>query len=98
MSLYACKDQLCQNNQDLYSVGEIIEHLRKKHKLLFIQRPNSLGIADSHGHVWYCFDCETKWGKDHRSFQSDKAMWHHLNDRHDYQLDKIKAIGTQYLG
>ncbi|PMD59024.1 uncharacterized protein K444DRAFT_613812 [Hyaloscypha bicolor E] len=88
--LYACKDQLCEDYQDLHSLGEIIKHLRTKHKLSFIRRPQSLGISDSHGHVWYCFHYETKRGKDHRSFQSDKAIWDHLNDRHDYQLDKIK--------
>jgi hypothetical protein len=63
--LYACNDQLCQHDQDLYSLDEVIEHLRKKHKLSFIKRPNRLGISDGHGHVWYCFQCEAKTGKDH---------------------------------
>ena len=88
--LYACNDQLCQGDQDLYSLGEVIEHLRAKHKLSFIQRPRELGASDSHGYVWYCFHCSTKAGKDHRSFQSDKVIWDHLNICHDYQLDKIK--------
>lgn len=88
--LFACKDQLCEDDQGLHSLGEAIEHLRTKHKLCFIRRPHSLGLSDSHGHVWYCFQCGTKTGKDYRSFQSHKAMWDHLNDRHNYQLDKIK--------
>jgi hypothetical protein len=88
--LYSCEDQLCREDLDLHSLGETIEHLRKKHRLSFIRRPGSLGTSDSHGHVWYCFDCETKAGKNHRSFQSNKAMWDHLNDHHNHQLDNIK--------
>jgi hypothetical protein len=87
--LYTCNDQLCEDDQDLDGLDEVIEHLRTKHKLAFIQRPNKLGTSDGHGHVWYCFQCETNAGKDHRSFQSDAAMWDHLNDCHDYQLPTI---------
>lgn len=92
--LFTCNDRLCHDpldlhGLDLYGLGEVIEHLRSKH-LSFIRRPNALGFSDSHGHVWYCFHCESKTGNDHRSFQSDKAMWDHLNDRHDHQLDGIK--------
>lgn len=88
--LYTCEDWLCQNDQDLDGVGEVIEHLRTKHGLSFIRRPQSLGVADSHGHIWYCFDCETKMGKNHKSFQSHTAMWDHLNACHDFQVDKIQ--------
>jgi len=88
---FACNDPLCGGDQDLYSLSEVIEHLRTKHRIPFIRRPQRLGVPDSHGHVWYCFDCEAKSGKNHRSFQSSKAMWSHLNDRHDYQLDMIHA-------
>jgi hypothetical protein len=91
--LYACNKQLCEDDQDLYGLDEIIEHLRTKHKLSFIRRPQGLGISDSHGNVWYCFHCWAKTGKEHRSFRSDKAMWNHLNDKHDYQLDGIKLEG-----
>lgn len=91
--IYACYDHL-DNHGDpvLYSldVDEVIEHLRSKHKLSFIRRPNRPGDQDSHEHVWYCFDGETDTGKDHRSFQSGEAMWNHLNDRHFDQLDGIK--------
>lgn len=87
--LYTCNDaRICHDNEHLYDVGEVIEHLRTKHKLSF-SRQRGLGIPDNHGHIWYCFYCETKTGKNHRSFDSHKAMWDHLNDRHDYMLDTI---------
>lgn len=88
--LYGCEDQLCQNDQDLHSFGEIIEHLRTKRKLSFKPRPQSMGISDIHGQVWYCFHCGIKTGKDHGNFQSNEAMWDRLNDLHNHQLDKIK--------
>ncbi|KAL4931040.1 beta-ketoacyl reductase [Aspergillus undulatus] len=28
--------------------------------VIFIRRPGRLGAADSHGHLWYCYDCESK--------------------------------------
>jgi len=86
--LYACEDQLCQHDLNLYYLDEIIEHLRKKH-LSFIRRPRALGSRDSHGHLWYCYRCETEI-KDHRSFQSNKDMWKHLNSCHYHELDKVK--------
>jgi hypothetical protein len=88
--LYACYDRLCQDDMRLYSLGEAIEHLRSKHKLSFIRRPFGLGVPDSHGWIWYCFHCEKDTGKDHRSFRSDKAMWDHLRDRHDCEINEIK--------
>lgn len=92
LQLYVCEHQLCEEDQYLYGLNEVIEHLRKKHKLSFIIRPNRLGDSDGHGHVWYCFDCETKAGKNHKSFGSGKAIWDHLNRCHNfgYGLDKIK--------
>lgn len=32
--LYTCNDRICQDNQDLYDVCEVIELLRTKQKLL----------------------------------------------------------------
>lgn len=84
---YVCSDSLCADHV-LRGLAEVIEHLRTRHRLSFIRRPDSLGLSDSHGNFWYCFDCETAI-KDHRSFRSDKAMWDHLCDRHDYQVDNI---------
>lgn len=86
--LYTCNDRICRDSEVLYDVGEVIEHLRRKHKLLF-SRQRGLGSPDRHGHIWYCFYCKTKTGKNHRSFDSHKAMWDHLNDRHDDMLDTI---------
>ena len=62
---------------------DAIEHIRKCfNNGYFIRRPGAVGVSDSHGHIWYCFSCETK-TKNHRSFNSDAAMWQHLNDCHD---------------
>lgn len=43
-----------------------------------IRRPSRLGMPENHGHVWYCFQCEGKAGKDYRRFRYDKATWDHL--------------------
>lgn len=81
--------RLCEGDQDLYSLNKTIEHLRAKHGLWFIIRPNRLGNPDSHGHVWYCFLCETS-HKDHRSFKSPNDMWKHLSHCHNHELGKIR--------
>ena len=88
--IYDCTNQLCEYGQYLCGPGEAIEHLREKHKLLFIRRPQRPGTPDTHGNIWYCYACETKMGKDHRSFQSDGAMWRLLNHCHNHELDDIK--------
>ncbi|CAG8952051.1 hypothetical protein HYFRA_00000787 [Hymenoscyphus fraxineus] len=96
---YTCKARRCQlftadsdkPSINLDTLDEVIEHLRSAHKLTYIRRPNRLGIPDTHGHLWYCFHvkCETREGKDHRSFRSDGAMWDHLNACHDWDIDGI---------
>jgi hypothetical protein len=63
----------------LWDLGQVIDHLRGVHGWRFIRRPYALGFSDSHGHLWYCFGCDTKLGKGHKSFRSDKAIWDHLN-------------------
>ena len=86
---YSCTESSCS---DLYldHLGEVIEHLRGIHGHSFmIRRPFALGMPDSHGNIWYCFGCEGKLGKDHRSFGSDKAMWNHLSALHDSCVDYI---------
>ena len=88
--LYDCLDQSCQDLQYLSGLDEVIDHLRKKHRLNFIRRLYGLGDADDQGLVWYCEYCQSQKGHSHRSFESDKAMWDHLNDRHGYKLDKIR--------
>ena len=81
------------HNEQLTSLAGIIEHLRRQHKLRFISRPAALGSQDDHGNSWYCFSCTTRWEKDHRSFRSDRAMWDHLNAKHDIELDDIFITG-----
>jgi len=85
---YFCKDQRCQN--DIDGLGAVIEHLRKKHVSYIRLPPGGLGAPDRHRHVWYCFRCEDhKTGKDHKSFNSDEAMWAHLKSHYDSELDYI---------
>lgn len=70
-----------QHDKDFADKGQAIEHLRAKH-VSFIGRPK-FGQTDAHGHYWYCFDCGSGL-KNHRSFNSDKAMWSHLKASHSY--------------
>jgi hypothetical protein len=86
---YTCKDTYC-NSRYLWDLGQVIEHLRGAHGKSFLRRPCVLGILDSHGHLWYCFGCDTKLGKGYRSFRSDKTMWDHLNTCRDCDVDDIR--------
>ena len=82
------KDKRCQPfSSD--GLGEVIEHLRREHEPNNVKRPNALGIPDSHGHLWYCFGCTGAYGKDHKSFGSDRGMWDHLNQCHSHWLVDI---------
>lgn len=76
-----------EHGKDFASMGQAIDHIRAKHAS-FIRRPGRLGETDTHGHYWYCFDCETAL-KDHRSFDSDEAMWRHLEHSHSYVMDQF---------
>jgi hypothetical protein len=73
-------------SQDL---GEVIEHLRRNHQPSNIKRPQALGVSTSHGHLWYCFGCGGRYGKDHKSFDSDRDMWEHISKCHDHWLEDI---------
>ena len=84
MELYTCTE----HDQDFRTLADVLEHLRKRHASL-IRRPASLGIPDSHGHLWYCFYCESDFN-DHRSYNSDKAMFDHLRRRHSDVTDSIR--------
>jgi hypothetical protein len=88
-ALYMCARMSC-DEQEFESLNEVIEHVRSAHKLRFIHRPGGLGERDGHGHLWQCFACDTKSFKGHRSYDSDQAMWNHLNSCHDSDLDDIK--------
>lgn len=79
-----------EHDKEIADMGEAIEHLRPKH-VSFIRRPGCLGEADTHGHYWYCFDCGSGL-KDHRSFNSDKAIWSHLKNRHSYIMDYYPGL------
>lgn len=87
--LYHCMDRFCENTLDLYTQGEALEHLRDKH-IPFLSRPQGLGVADGHGHIWYCLKCETLL-KDHKSFDSHNAVWDHLRSSHNHEIECIKV-------
>ena len=86
--MWVCKE--CPRSSCYYCATEFdlledaIEHVRKHH-FSGIRRPGAIGNKDSHGHIWYCFDCDTGL-KDHRSFDSDEAMLAHLNDVHGFYI------------
>ena len=88
---YVCTDKKCPDEY-LDSLGEVIDHLRGTHRI--IQRPHALGVPDSHGHIWYCF-CFGQLSQYHKSFNSHRAMWDHLNSKHDDCLDYIR-LGSAY--
>jgi hypothetical protein len=75
-----------EHDIEISDLGQAIEHIRAKH-VSFIRRPGRLGQMDGHGHYWYCYDCGS-WLKDHRSFDSDRAMWSHLKASHSDIMDR----------
>ena len=93
-----CPNSSCWNCANIFDdLADAIEHIRKYHGIN-IGRPGAVGCSDSHGHQWFCFDCETAF-KDHRSFNSDRAMLQHLTDCHDdYIIHANKAgMDTDHL-
>ena len=96
-SMFACKDR-SKNCQSFLSsdLGEIIEHLRRDHKPHDIKRPHALGVSDSHEHLWYCFACRGKLGEDHRSYDSDQAMWQHIKQCHEWLTDIVPEFEASY--
>ncbi|PWY83693.1 hypothetical protein BO94DRAFT_536383 [Aspergillus sclerotioniger CBS 115572] len=82
MPYYTCT----QDNNDFTREADLIEHIRHHHYADFIRRPGYPGIEDSHGHMWYCFECDRP-TSDHRSFDSDRAMLNHLRSCHGYFTD-----------
>ncbi|KAL4778454.1 hypothetical protein BJX76DRAFT_343143 [Aspergillus varians] len=80
-----------EHGDDFWGLDKAIEHLRRHHAS-FIRRPGRLGAADSHGHIWYCMDCESRYLNDHRSFDSDGAMWKHLTACHPFISDCVEVI------
>lgn len=85
------REYTCTNHDhDFCGLSDIIEHIRKVHTS-FIRRPGRPGHVDSHGHMWYCFECDRLPYQDHRSYDSDRAMLDHLKDRHSELLEHIYA-------
>ena len=77
----------CTEHEYYFDTREAIEHLRRFH-VDFIKRPGRPGEIDAHNHMWYCFECSSGF-KDHRSYDSDKAMWAHLRHHHNDSVDCI---------
>jgi hypothetical protein len=65
------------------SASKLAKHIRNKHGVDMRCTGQS---CDSHGHVWYCFKCETLL-KDHRSFNSDNAAFDHVLDCHGIKIE-----------
>ncbi|KAL2814017.1 hypothetical protein BJX63DRAFT_207251 [Aspergillus granulosus] len=80
---YMCTD----HRQDFWGMDQAIEHVRRRHSN-FIDRAGRLGARDTHGHIWYCHQCQSR-NKPHRSFDSDDAMWRHLKARHSFIMESL---------
>ncbi|PGH30874.1 hypothetical protein GX50_06375 [[Emmonsia] crescens] len=89
-ALYTCTEHeiVCM------ALDGVVEHLRAYHTQL-IKRPGALGVQDSHGHMWYCFICDSDPFKDHRSYNSHTAMWAHLQHKHSSILDSIVRLNHE---
>ena len=95
MTTYTCG---CTVSQDEYgcpeddrltfdSLFDLCKHLRRKH---YLDVCFSGEDADAHGHCAYCFKCEGKNGKDHRSFDSEDALLSHIRIKHNSSVVEIK--------
>ena len=84
MQMYDCKDcsKVC-TDAEFQSEYDLAKHLRKHHG---VDIHTSSYETDSHGHSWYCFSCNSKSGKDHRSFDSDQALFDHLRTVHGLHI------------
>ena len=101
MQMYHCKDCtdaeahmmfcLAPVSQEVKAKVEILDigkHLRKYHRV-DIRLAGCLEETDSHGHSWYCFSCNSKSGKNHRSFDSDQALFDHLRTVHGLHIAPV---------
>ena len=77
----------CTEHDQDFNIREAIEHIRRSHAS-FIGRPGRAGEIDGHNHMWYCYDCGSNI-KNHRSYDSDNAMWTHLKRNHETIVDCI---------
>ena len=69
-----------KQTHELKHLGDVIENCRRSNPSS-IRRPHSVGVQDTHGHIWYCFKCQT-YPKNHRSFNSHKEMHAHITKTH----------------
>jgi hypothetical protein len=84
MDTFACTE----HGRDFRDRRAVIEHIRGYH-VSFIRRPGRPGDVDSHGHMWYCFECDSRTLNDHWSYDSDNVMWGHLAQSHSGVFDSI---------
>ena len=80
---YVCPED---DRLTFYDLCSLCKHLRRKHFL----DVRYCGMEDAHGHCAYCFKCEGKNGKDHRSFDSEDALLSHIQTKHDSSVVEIK--------
>lgn len=73
--------------------GHKVEELRRMDPFM-IKRPHALGERDTHEHLWYCFGCETRF-KDHKSFNSHYAMYHHIRNYHPEFLEDSESVDSR---
>ena len=95
MTSYTCG---CTVSQDEYgwpeddrltfdSLFDLCKHLRRKH---YLDVRFSGEDADAHGHCAYCFACEGKNNKNHRSFDSGDALLSHIQSKHSDDVVEIR--------
>lgn len=93
-------------SETIFGLMDMLNHIRRcyRHRV-DLRHSNHLGEEDAHGHLWYCFSCEDKTGKDHRSFDSHQAMYDHLTAVHSITVlqgsyaigcSRRRALGEDY--
>lgn len=71
-------------------IVNLLEAVRRDAPSTF-RRPGAIGVTDSHGHMWYCFDDMSEPPhKNYRSFDSRQAMLQHLKARHQSLLEFVE--------
>jgi hypothetical protein len=80
MSLYAMQPQCKECDETFDNDTLLFKHIRKQHHLDV--RDCAGPSCDKHGHCCYCFECDTRSGKNHRSFDSYSALEQHMSCVH----------------
>jgi hypothetical protein len=100
---YACiKCTAARKHETHAGLMLMLEHARKCSGGADIRR-GRLGEPDAHGHLWYCFSCDNKTGKGHKSFDSDQGMCDHLRAVHrvefltgSFAIDNARRLARPY--